>query len=76
MITASSSDRNGCVDNAAVEECEGPLAGLLIAEAEFEQDDDLAAFETPHFALREITSKPQFSGYNLAAVGLTSGMLG
>jgi|GEM_PF-59520 len=54
----------------AVDEFDGPLAGLLLLEAEFTSVDDLRRFEAPWYAGAEVTSDPLFSGGNLAARGL------
>lgn len=48
----------------------GPLAGLILAEAEFEDMVALAAFPAPDFALREVTDDLRYSGGELVAKGL------
>lgn len=49
---------------------EGELAGLVLAEAEFETDDDCSAFEPPLDGrvriIAEVTADPRFSGGQLA----------
>jgi CYTH domain-containing protein len=54
----------------AVDEFQGPLAGLILAEAEFATPEELAAFPMPGFAVREVTSDPRFTGGHLARHGL------
>lgn len=53
-----------------VDEFQGELAGLFIAEAEFKSQDELEAFPLPSFALREITDDPRFTGGYLVRDGL------
>jgi CYTH domain-containing protein len=53
-----------------VDEFQGELDGLIMAEAEFKTRDVLAAFPTPNFAVREVTHDPRFSGGNLVKYGL------
>jgi CYTH domain-containing protein len=53
-----------------VDEFQGNLAGLVMAEAEFKTRDLLTAFPNPNFAVREVTDDPRFSGGNLAKYGL------
>jgi CYTH domain-containing protein len=45
---------------------EGPLAGLVLAEAEFGSDEEAAAFAVPPFAVAEVTADPRFTGGRLA----------
>ena len=54
----------------AVDAFEAELDGLLIAEAEFETPELLAAFPKPDFATREVTDDPRFTGASLASNGL------
>jgi CYTH domain-containing protein len=54
----------------SVDVFEGPLAGLILAEAEFDSDAAMAAFPMPDFALREVTDDPRYSGGWLVANGL------
>ena len=60
--------QNGTV--VSVDRFEGPLAGLILAEAEFETADALAAFPHPDFALREVTDDPRYTGGALVSDGL------
>jgi CYTH domain-containing protein len=53
-----------------VDEFQGELEGLILAEAEFETQELLAAFPIPDFALREVTDDPRFGGGWLAKNGL------
>ena len=53
-----------------VDEFQGGLEGLFLAEADFKTRDLLAAFPMPDFAVREVTDDPRFSGANLAVNGL------
>ncbi len=54
----------------SVDEFQGPLGGLVLAEAEFESAEALAAFPAPDFIAREVTDDPRFSGGQLAKNGL------
>lgn len=65
--------RLGSVDgaNMAVDEFEGDLAGLILAEAEFKTPEELAAFPTPDFALYEVTDDPRYTGGYLVRDGLS-----
>ncbi|THD81808.1 MAG: hypothetical protein E7812_03045 [Phenylobacterium sp.] len=60
------------VDGVAlsVDRFEGELAGLVLAEAEFDSAEALAAFPVPDFALREVTEDARYSGGSLVADGL------
>ena len=42
------------------------LEGLILAEVEFMEDEDTAAFPTPPFAIRDVTDEPFFTGGELA----------
>lgn len=53
-----------------VDEFQGELEGLFLAEADFKTRDLLAAFPMPDFAVREVTDDPRFTGVNLAVNGL------
>jgi CYTH domain-containing protein len=57
-----------------VDEFQGALDGLIMAEAEFKTRDLLAAFPTPDFAAREVTDDPRFTGGNLVKNGLPKGL--
>ena len=54
----------------AVDEFQGDLEGLLLAEAEFDTEERLAAFPMPDFALREVTDDPRYTGSHLVRYGL------
>jgi len=54
----------------AADEFQGALDGLVLAEAEFETPEALAAFAMPDFALREVTDDARFTGVQLAEHGL------
>ncbi|WP_233840442.1 hypothetical protein [Dyella sp. 2HG41-7] len=54
----------------AIDEFEGELSGLILAEAEFESADQLVAFPIPHFASVEVTADLRFTGVALASSGL------
>jgi CYTH domain-containing protein len=53
----------------AIDEFCGNLQGLILAEAEFDTPELLAAFPTPDFAVREVTDDPRFTGVFLAQYG-------
>ena len=40
----------------------GELAGLFIAEVEFDSEEELRSFATPTFAIAEVTHDPRFTG--------------
>jgi hypothetical protein len=48
-----------------IDESRGPLAGLILAEAEFETDDDEAAFQPPMEPIAEVTADERFTGGRL-----------
>lgn len=50
---------------------EGPLVGLILAEAEFDTDEAMAAFEVPAFAVAEVTDDPRFTGGRLVVTSRT-----
>lgn len=52
-----------------VDEFQGTLAGLILAEAEFETPEALAAFPMPDFSHHEVTDDPRYSGGSLAKNG-------
>jgi len=54
----------------SVDEFQGALSGLILAEAEFQTAEELNAFPTPEFASREVTHEPQYTGGWLATHGL------
>lgn len=45
---------------------EGPLLGLVLAEAEFDSEADARAFAVPSRAVAEVTGDPGFTGGRLA----------
>lgn len=57
----------------AVDEFEGELSGLLLGEAEFDNNDLLRGFTMPEFASREVTDDPRFTGPYLAQYGVPLG---
>jgi CYTH domain-containing protein len=57
-----------------VDEFQGELKGLMLAEADFETPDLLAAFPMPDFAVREVTDDPRFTGFSLAVNGLPANL--
>jgi hypothetical protein len=56
----------------SIDRFSGPLEGLFMAEAEFDDDDAMAAFPMPDFAVREVTDDPRYGGGRLATNGLPS----
>jgi CYTH domain-containing protein len=52
-----------------IDEFAGPLAGLLIAEAEFDSRGTLERYVPPGYFGREVTSDDRYSGGNLAWLG-------
>jgi len=54
----------------SVDAFEGDLAGLIMAEAEFEDAASMAAYPNPDFAVREVTEDARYSGGRLVAEGL------
>jgi CYTH domain-containing protein len=54
----------------AVDEFQGELGGLIMAEAEFATPEAMAAFSAPEFAVREVTDDVRFTGSHLARHGL------
>jgi CYTH domain-containing protein len=53
----------------SVDEFHGELAGLTLAEAEFQNHEALTAFANPPFAVREVTDDPEYTGGWLAHNG-------
>ena len=43
-----------------------PLDGLVMAEAEFDSDEEMAAFGSPGGAVAEVTGDSEFTGGRLA----------
>jgi CYTH domain-containing protein len=58
----------------AVDEFQGELEGLIIAEAEFKTQEQLESFIPPEFAVREVTDDLRFTGGQLAKNGLSEAM--
>jgi CYTH domain-containing protein len=54
----------------SVDRFEGVLAGLILAEREFETHDAMAAFLAPDFCVREVTDDPRYTGGALIRDGL------
>ena len=54
----------------SVDEFQGELAGLILAEAEFQTPDHMTAFPMPAIAVREVTDDVRFTGGHLARNGL------
>jgi CYTH domain-containing protein len=54
----------------AIDEFQGDLQGLILAEAEFETAEEMVAFAMPDFATREVTADLCFTGAYLARNGL------
>lgn len=53
-----------------VDEFQGELAGLFLAEAEFKTQEQLEAFLAPQFTVCEVTDDPRFTGGHLVKYGL------
>lgn len=49
---------------------EGALAGLIMAEAEFDSAEAMASYPMPDFAWREVTDDARYTGGELARCGL------
>lgn len=54
----------------SVDRFEGSLAGLILAEREFETDEAMTAFVAPDFCVREVTDDPRYTGGALIRDGL------
>lgn len=52
----------------AIDEFGGVLHGLVLMEAEFDDDEAMTSFVAPDWASREVTDNPAFSGGQLAAL--------
>ena len=59
-----------------VDEFLDELAGLFLAEVEFETHEDLMAYPGPSFAVREVTDDARFTGARLATDGWPAGLAG
>ena len=57
-----------------IDQYEGKLAPLLVAEVEFKSIEDSENFVQPKWFSREITDDLTFSNYNLASGGLTDAL--
>lgn len=53
----------------SVDAFEGALAGLFLAEAEFNSDEAMRAFTPPSFCGREVTDDPRYTGGALVVDG-------
>ena len=62
----------GNIDGADVfvDVFEGPLAGLIMVEAEFQTVDAMESYPMPGFAFREVTEDIRYTGGKLASAGL------
>jgi adenylate cyclase len=60
------------VSGAAVEvdEYQGRLAGLVVAEVEFDDEQAARAFRMPDWFVREVTGDPRYANRSLAVDGL------
>ncbi len=54
------------IEPMGVDVFEGALAGLVIAEAEFVDDNEMVAFVAPAWCGRDVTTDVEFSGWRLA----------
>jgi CYTH domain-containing protein len=54
----------------SIDRFEGELAGLILAEREFETHETMAAFVAPAFCIREVTDDPRYTGGALIRDGL------
>ncbi|MGB3811060.1 MAG: hypothetical protein WA943_13290 [Parvibaculum sp.] len=50
----------------SVDRFDAPLAGLVLAEVEFDDDETMSAYPSPPFAIREVTHDAHFTGFALA----------
>jgi CYTH domain-containing protein len=55
---------------AEIDVYRGPLAGLIVAEVEFEDEDSARGFSPPPWFSRELTGDPRYSNQRLAVEGL------
>jgi len=62
----------GRIDGADVfvDVFEGPLTGLVMAEAEFESTEAMERYPMPEFAFREVTDDVRYTGGRLVVDGL------
>lgn len=49
-----------------IDQFQGPLEGLMMAEVDFGPDGDPSSFSIPSFALAEVTDDERFTGARLA----------
>lgn len=56
----------------SVDEFSGDLAGLVMAEAEFEDEASMTAYPMPDFAVSEVTNDLRYTGGELVTRGLPS----
>jgi hypothetical protein len=54
----------------SVDVFEGPLSGLIMAEAEFADAEAMARYPMPDFAFREVTADIRYTGGRLVTEGL------
>lgn len=54
----------------SIDEFSGDLAGLIMAEAEFDDMQTLTSYPMPEFAFAEVTHDPRYRGSELVANGL------
>jgi CYTH domain-containing protein len=53
----------------SIDEFSGPLAGLIMAEAEFDDMETLSSYPMPDFAFAEVTDDVRYTGGELVANG-------
>ena len=53
-----------------IDEFQGDLEGLILAEAEFNSAQELAAYPGPSFSIREVSDDPRFTGAQLVRHGI------
>ncbi len=56
-----------------VDEFQGSLSGLVLAEAEFQTEAELFAYAGPNFAVREVSEDDRLKGRSLAVQGIPLG---
>ncbi|HEY1225100.1 MAG TPA: hypothetical protein VGE54_07740 [Brevundimonas sp.] len=56
--------------DVSVDVFEGPLSGLIMAEAEFADPEAMANYPMPDFAFREVTDDIRYTGGELVTAGL------
>ena len=54
----------------SIDRFEYPCEGLLLAEAEFADEEAMAAYEGPDFATEEVTTDSRYTGISLALHGI------